>query len=225
MHHPSIQKSLASSVISTTYLEMHQPLSGNPLAPIDNPIGTKGLPIWAKGFPDRGCANAFPGSWNYTGCCISPYSFVLINVYNVILFIGTTASDHKTKGIDEKEERIHPVLAIINSCKGERTCLKPAIYDHFKISSTRNASAHPTHEGYVSLIKSTDRMINRHASTGKNDSKKSNLRNGELENPLCKVHGKISFTFDRLFTPIYSHSLERKIFQAFCLLQIFFVWY
>ena len=158
---------------------------------------------------------------------------------NLIFFIGTAAIGHTLKGIDEKEARInflnsssisrtsnfskHQVDAIIESCKGERTCLKPAIYDHFKISSTRNASAHPTHERYVSLIKSTDRMINRHASTGKNDSKKSNFRNGELENPLCKVHGKISFTFDRLFTPIYSHSLERKFFQAFCLLQIFFV--
>ena len=37
--------------------------------------------MWAKGFPDR--ANAFPGSWNYTGCCISPYSFVPINIYSV----------------------------------------------------------------------------------------------------------------------------------------------
>ena len=38
--------------------------------------------MWAKGFPDR--ANAFPGSWNYTGCCISPYSFVPINIYSVV---------------------------------------------------------------------------------------------------------------------------------------------
>ena len=27
-------------------------------------------------------ANAFQGSWKYTGCCISPYSFVPINVYS-----------------------------------------------------------------------------------------------------------------------------------------------
>ena len=43
-----------TSVISTTYLEIPQPLSGNPLAPIGNPIGAKGLPIGAKGFPNRG---------------------------------------------------------------------------------------------------------------------------------------------------------------------------
>ena len=28
-------------------------------------------------------ANAFPGIQNYTGCCISPYSFVPINIYSV----------------------------------------------------------------------------------------------------------------------------------------------
>ena len=91
--------------------------------------------------------------------------------------------------------------AIINSCKGERTCLKPALYDHFKISSTRNASAHPTqstHQGYVSLIKTIDATINQFASTGKNDSRKSSY--GELENPLCKEHGKISFPLGRLLS-------------------------
>ena len=94
--------------------------------------------------------------------------------------------------------------AIINSCKGERTCLKPALYDHFKISSTRNASAHPTqstHQGYVSLIKTIDATINQFASTGKNDSKKSRKSSyGELENPLCKEHGKISFPLGRLLS-------------------------
>ena len=28
-------------------------------------------------------ANAFTGIQNYTGCCISPYSFVPINIYSV----------------------------------------------------------------------------------------------------------------------------------------------
>ena len=28
-------------------------------------------------------ANVFLGSWNYTGCCISPYSFVPIDIYSV----------------------------------------------------------------------------------------------------------------------------------------------
>ena len=50
-------------------------LSGNPLAPIGNALAPIGLPIGAKGFP---------GSWNYTGCCSSPYSFVPINIYSVV---------------------------------------------------------------------------------------------------------------------------------------------
>ena len=148
---------------------------------------------------------------------------------NLIFFIGTAAIGHTLKGIDEKEARInflnaslisqtsnfskHPVDAIIESCKGERTCLKTALYAHFKISSTRNASIHPlhsTHEGYVRLLKSIDDMINRFASTGKNDSKPTEKKanwalnlpklsqNGELENPLRKGHGKMSFPLDRL---------------------------
>ena len=48
-------------------------MSGNPVAPIDNPLAPIGLPIGAKGFTSI---------QNYTGCCISPYSFVPINIYS-----------------------------------------------------------------------------------------------------------------------------------------------
>ena len=47
---------------------------GNPLAPIGK------LPTIGKLIIE---ANVFPGSWNYTGCCISPYSFVPMNIYSV----------------------------------------------------------------------------------------------------------------------------------------------
>ena len=50
----AIGANATSSVISTMYLEMHQPLYGNSLAPIGNPLAPIGLPVGAKGFPDRG---------------------------------------------------------------------------------------------------------------------------------------------------------------------------
>ena len=40
-----------------------------------------------KDFQTR--ANAFPGIQNYTGCCISPYSFVPINIYSVVSVAST----------------------------------------------------------------------------------------------------------------------------------------
>ena len=47
--------------VKSNYLEIHQPLPENPLASMVNlpivgnlPIGAKGFPIVAKGFPGRG---------------------------------------------------------------------------------------------------------------------------------------------------------------------------
>ena len=114
----------------------------------------------------------------------------------LIFFIGTTASGHTSKGINEKGAKLNArmydhllnssvsghtlkfaqIKASINSCNGESSCLKPVIDDHFP-------------------QRLNNRIINHFASTGKNDSKQTekpesalNLpklsKNGELENYL-----------------------------------------
>jgi len=60
-------------------------MSGNPVAPIGNPLAPIGLPIGANDFQTG--ASAFTSIQNYTGCCISPYSFVPINIYSASLLI------------------------------------------------------------------------------------------------------------------------------------------
>ena len=94
------------------------------------------------------------------------HSFEQLNI-----LLGTTTSNNTSK-TDGKTEGVHTFQSPLQhsedtaeSCKGERSCIKPVVHEHFRKKGYEQKS--------ISEAKGVEKFIDMLASTAKNNSKLS----------------------------------------------------